>query len=114
MLVYMLWIQLASASDPSAPAAPADEPQPAEIVVEKGYHPSRITAAEGEPLRLAFLRKEEGGCVREIVFPTLEIRRELPVGEVVILDLGRQSPGEIPFHCGMNMISGVVIVAPRK
>lgn len=83
---------------------------PIEIVVENGYHPDRIVVKAGQPVRLKFVRKEYSGCTLEVVFPTLGIRQELPTNEPVVVDLGTPAAGEIPFHCGMKMIHGVIVV----
>lgn len=98
-------------ADPASPASPADT---IEIVVKDGYHPDRIVVKEGQPVRLVFVRKEYSGCTLEVVFPTLNLRRELPPGERVTIDLGTQAAGQIPFHCGMKMIHGVVVVEPKE
>jgi plastocyanin domain-containing protein len=81
-----------------------------EIVVERGYHPGRVTVAEGEAVRLKFLRREAGGCSRELVIPALGLRRELPQGQEVAIDLPAMAAGEYAFTCGMNMLRGSVVV----
>jgi plastocyanin domain-containing protein len=103
-----------------APPALAEEPptSPAvreiEIVVDGGYKPGRINIQEGERVRLKFLRKDYSPCTREVVFAALGIRRELPTNVPVVIEIPAQSPGEIPFACGMNMVRGVIVVEPRK
>ena len=82
-----------------------------EIVVEGTYKPQRIEVREGEHVRLRFVRKDHGPCTREVVFPKLNIRRELPTGQPVTVELSALAPGEYEFKCGMNMIKGVLIVA---
>ena len=107
-------------------AAPAVVTQPAraqherhdavreiEIIVKAGYQPDRITIREGERVRLRFVRHEEGGCTREVVFPALKIRRELPPHTTVVIDLPALKAGEYEFHCGMEMIRGAVIVRQK-
>lgn len=93
-----------------APQAPVRE---VEVVVDGGYAPSRIELRAGERVRLRFVRRDYGGCTREVVFPTLNLRRELPTGQPVTVDLPALPVGETPFQCGMNMLRGsVVVVAP--
>ena len=84
------------------------------MTVAKGYHPDRIVVTEGEAVQLRITRKEYNGCTLEIVFPTLGIRRMLPPNETVVIDLGTPAAGEIPFHCGMNMIHGSVVVQSKE
>ena len=40
--------------------------------------PDKIAAIEGERLRLKLVRHESGDCTKEVVFPGLGIRKELP------------------------------------
>lgn len=101
-----------NAEEPPAAAQVAARVIP--ITVQGGYHPDRITAVEGERLRLEITRQEYSGCTLEIVFPTLGIRRTLPPGERVVIELGAVTVGEIPFHCGMNMTHGVIVVASKE
>ena len=96
-----------------AEAAGADARE-VEIVVDHGYQPSRIVTQEGERIRLKVLRKDYSPCAREIVFPSLGIRRELVVNEVAVLDLPPLTPGDVAFHCGMNMLHGTIVVEPRR
>lgn len=84
-----------------------------EIVVRGGYHPDRITIAEGERVRLRFVRREHSSCTREVVFPELGIRRELPPHRAVVIELPALPPGEHEFRCGMNMVRGTIVVEPR-
>jgi plastocyanin domain-containing protein len=81
-----------------------------EIIVEGGYKPNRIEIQEGERVRLKFVRKEYNSCTREVVFPKLGIRRELPPNQPVTIDLPALAPGEYEFKCGMNMIRGTLVV----
>jgi plastocyanin domain-containing protein len=78
------------------------------------YHPDRVVVTEGQSVRITFVRKEYTGCTLEVVFPTLGIRRTLPPNEPVTIDLGTPAAGEIPFHCGMDMSHGVVVVAAKE
>jgi plastocyanin domain-containing protein len=84
-----------------------------EVIVQGGYQPSRIEVVVGEHVQLRFVRKESGGCTREVVFPTLGIRKELPEGQPVVIYLPELKAGEYEFTCGMNMIKGKIIVRAR-
>ena len=81
-----------------------------EIVVEGTYKPARIQVQEGERVRLKFIRKEYNSCTREVVFPKLGIKRELPPNKPVVIDLPVLAPGDYEFKCGMNMIKGTLVV----
>lgn len=95
--------------------APAEAPvREVEVVVDGGYQPARIEVAPGERVRLRFVRRDYGGCTREVVFPSLGLRRELPTGQSVIVEVPARTTGETAFECGMGMVRGVVVVrAPQ-
>lgn len=97
-------------SSPDASPEGAAPTQRLEVTVEKGYRPARLTARAGSPLRITFLRNETSGCSKEVVFPGLGIRRALPMGERVSIDLPPQAAGLVPFTCGMGMMKGGIEV----
>lgn len=103
----------ARAQDRPPSDAPAEAVREVEIVVERGYHPSEIPAVEGERLRLRFVRREWDGCTKEVVFPSLGIRRELPPDKPVVIELPPLTAGKLEFECGMKMRRGAVLVAAR-
>ncbi len=85
-----------------------------EIVVQGGYKPNRIEVVEGHDVQLKFVRKESSGCTREVVFPALGIRKELPEDTPVVIHLPGLKSGEYEFTCGMGMLEGKLIVRPRS
>jgi len=89
-------------------AAPADA---IKITVgASGYEPSRIAAKQGQPVKLAFIRTDAGNCGGTVVFPNLNLRQQLPVGETVVIEVTPQAVGELPFTCGMGMLKGTIVV----
>lgn len=115
-LVFAAIGLVALAPSVQAEQTPATAPAPrvVEIKVAGGYHPDRVTVPAGEPVRLAFTRTEYSGCTLEVVFPTLGVRAKLPTNQRVEIDLGPLPAGEIPFHCGMNMVRGTLIVEAKQ
>jgi plastocyanin domain-containing protein len=98
----------------SAPLTAQDQAfREIEIIVDGGFRPDRITIAEGERVRLRFVRHEYSSCTREVVFPALNIRRELPPHRPVLIELPALRAGEYELRCGMNMIRGTIVVTPR-
>jgi plastocyanin domain-containing protein len=95
--------------------APAEAPavREIEVVVDGTYKPNRIEIREGERVRLRFVRKEYNACTKEVVFPHLNLRRELPPNTPVLIDLPALAPGEYAFKCGMNMVRGSIVVTGR-
>src|SRR5687767_13718106 len=51
------------------------------------YQPASVTVAKGQPVRLNFTRDEKPTCGDVLVFPALNIRKEIPVNQVVSVDL---------------------------
>lgn len=93
-------------------AEPVDTgPQHVDVTVARGYHPGRVQLSAGRPATLRFTRREGAACSRELVFPTLGLRTELPQGQAVDIQLPELTPGSYPFTCGMNMLKGTVEVS---
>ena len=84
-----------------------------EVIVDGDYQPGRISVTAGERVRLRFIRRDHTPCTREVVFPGLDIRRELPTDRPVVIDLPALTAGEYEFRCAMNMIRGLLVVQPR-
>jgi hypothetical protein len=100
---------------PGAEEKPIEEAKiPADAVLIKvsreGFTPEEVTAEKGRPLKLAFHRTDEINCGDQIVFPELNIKRNLPAGEVVIIDLPTAEAKTFKFACGMDMLRGKIVV----
>jgi plastocyanin domain-containing protein len=80
------------------------------VVNEQGYEPTRITLRAGVPARLTFLRTTDKTCGTEVVFPSLNIKRALPLNEAVVIEMTPDKTGEIAFACGMKMLHGTLVV----
>jgi membrane fusion protein, heavy metal efflux system len=80
------------------------------VVTEKGYEPAKVVVRAGEPVRITFVRTTEKTCGTDVLFPSLNIRRSLPLNEPVVIEFTPKSSGEIGFVCGMNMLQGTVVV----
>ncbi len=114
-VVFILSLALTSVPTlgPRHATAQAETVRTVDIVVDGGYRPNRITAHAGERIRLRFVRHDYTPCTRDVVFPTLGIRRTLPTDEPVVIELPALEAGEYAFHCGMNMIHGALVVVAR-
>jgi RND family efflux transporter MFP subunit len=102
----------ASAAEP--PASSVSDPasiQSAKILVnEQGFEPAKVALRAGTLARLTFIRTTDKTCGTEVVFPSLNIKRALPLNEPVQIEFTPAKTGEIAFACGMNMLKGVVVV----
>lgn len=81
-----------------------------EIIVDGGYKPNIIRIQKGKRFTISFLRKDQNSCLEEIVIPDFKIKKILPLGEKVSIQIRPESKGTIPFSCGMNMFHGKIIV----
>jgi hypothetical protein len=96
-----------------ANVTPGPHAPPGSVLVNvnmTGFDPELIEAKAGQPLKLAFFRPNAANCGREVVFPELGIRKELPPGETVVVDITPPKSGALGFECGMKMLKGQLIV----
>ncbi len=87
------------------------KPQRAKVTVsEKGFDPDKLTLRPGVPAEITFVRTTDKTCATEVVFPSLKIKRALPLNEPVAIEFTPAKSGEIAFACGMNMFRGIVVI----
>ena len=85
--------------------------QTAKVVVsEQGYEPAKVMLRAGTPARVTFVRTTDKTCATEVVFPSLNIKRALPLNETVVIEFTPARSGDVAFACGMNMLHGALIV----
>ncbi|HWL87306.1 MAG TPA: cupredoxin domain-containing protein [Polyangiaceae bacterium] len=77
---------------------------------EKGFIPSAIEVKKGATSHLVFTRTSKATCATEVVFPDLGIRKELPLGQAVPIDVPGDRDRTLTFACGMGMFTGKVVV----
>lgn len=122
--LLLLGCKSESAAPPTQQAAPAKEAAPTptptnekgqiEIQADaKGFTPSRIRVEEGKPVKLVFKRVVEKTCMDGVVFPSLGIEKELPVGEAVEVEFTPEAAGTIAFQCPMGHGKSSVVVLPK-
>ena len=93
------------------PSSGAARVQAAKVVVtEKGFEPDRVRLRAGTAARLTFIRTTDKTCATEVVFPSMNLKRPLPLNEAVVIEFTPAKAGEIAFVCGMNMLKGSVVV----
>ena len=79
-------------------------------VTEKGFEPDSVTLRANIPARITFIRTTDKTCATEVVFPSKDIKRALPLNEAVVIEFTPEKAGTIAFVCGMNMLKGAVVV----
>ena len=108
-------IVLALALAPAAATADAPK-QPRRIelsITEKGFEPNKVAVKKGEPVVLAFTRKTDKTCTKEVVLHVDDkrtIEKKLPLNTKVEIAVTFSAAGELGFACAMDMHKGVIRV----
>lgn len=95
-------------------AAPGPELSSGSIAItadDEGFKPSRVKLKKGAPATLVFTRTSDDTCATEVVFPQLDIKKELPKGQAVSITVPTDKEQTLTFQCGMGMYKSSVIVA---
>ncbi len=79
-------------------------------VTEKGFEPSQIDVRPGTTVTLKVTRKTDSTCATVLQVPARMIKKDLPLNKTITVNLGELEKGEIRFACGMDMVSGQIIV----
>jgi plastocyanin domain-containing protein len=104
-------IALAAARPALAHEAPPKAARRIEITVtEKGFQPDRIPVKKGELLDLVVTRNTDETCAKKIVISDAHLKAALPLNKPVTLQLTPGKTGELKYACGMDMVSGVLVV----
>ena len=83
-------------------------------ITKHGFEPRSLTAQVGDTVDLVFTREVEKTCVTRVIVSLDETRtleRELPLGKPVHVILRFDRPGNLGFHCPMDMYGGSIDVA---
>lgn len=78
---------------------------------DKGFKPSSVKLKKGVPATLVFTRTTDDTCATEVVFPQLDIKKDLPKGTPVTITVPTDKEQTLTFQCGMGMYKSAVVVA---
>lgn len=95
------------------PTPAASDPGEDAIAIQvssAGFSPSRLVLPANKATRVAFTRVDAQNCAHEIVLPELGIKRELPLGVTVFIDIPATPARELHFACGMGMYKGALVL----
>lgn len=113
LLMVLGFSTLVSASACSKKDAPAAA-GPGQIPItasEKGFSPSSVKLKKGTPATLVFTRTTDDTCATEVVFPELNVKKELPKGQPVAIAIPTDKDQTLTFQCGMGMYKSSVVVS---
>lgn len=109
--VLVIGLGLAACDKPQSTAPPSEGREEIRVTVSaQGYQPAEARAPANKPVRLIFTRTTDEGCGHQLSFPSLNIRRDLPLNEPVAVDVTMPASGSLAFTCGMNMLRGSIVV----
>lgn len=77
---------------------------------EHGFTPSAVTLEKDKPATLVFTRTTDDTCAKEVVFPDIGVKKDLPLNKPVDVEVPTTAPRTLTFACGMNMFKGSVVV----
>lgn len=109
-LIALIVPALACGAEEEAAPASGEARRVAVEVGAHGYTPSSVEAQVGQPLTLVFERTTDEGCGQELVIPSQDIHRDLPLNEEVAVTFTPSEAGELRFTCGMDMYDGAIVV----
>jgi hypothetical protein len=78
------------------------------IVSKNGFTPQTISYKANNPLKLAFYRADEENCADGIFFKELNIKKDLPIGQVVLVDIPTDKKGEFSYSCSNEALKGKI------
>jgi plastocyanin domain-containing protein len=112
LLLAIVFASVASACKRSEAGAPA-----ADVVAsEHGFSPASLRLTQGGPgshAAVTFVRTTDKTCATEVVFPDLNLQRDLPLGKVVSVEVPTDSSRTLTFQCGMGMYKGALVVTSK-
>ena len=92
------------------------EPAPRRIpinITKQGFAPDRVTIHKDEAIVLAFTRKTDATCAKEIAVDLgdgKKVTKAVPLDETVEIPVTFHKTGELQYACAMDMVHGVVAV----
>ena len=77
-------------------------------VTDRGFEPARAEVPRGQAFTLVVTRKTDQTCATEILIPTLNERRALPLNQAVRIDVPKGVSDTLNYICGMHMFGGTI------
>jgi plastocyanin domain-containing protein len=83
------------------------------VAGEHGFTPSSLALPRGAPgskASVVFVRTTDKTCATEVVFPDLDVKKDLPLDTPVSIDVPTDTARTLTFQCGMAMYKGALVV----
>ncbi|MCH8979211.1 MAG: cupredoxin domain-containing protein [Armatimonadetes bacterium] len=109
-VVGVVWYFFLSDKPRAVASADASGVQHIKIRVRGGYEPSTVEVVAGRPVKMDFYRDETDSCSETVVIGEFGIAAKLRPYKETSVEFTPNKPGKYPFHCGMNMLHGSIVV----
>ena len=73
------------------------------------YDKPTVTVKAGQPVRFDFTAEPGSGCGAQLIIDKVGVNLVSRNGQTVSATFTPPSPGQYPYHCGMNMFRGVLV-----
>lgn len=77
---------------------------------ENGFSPSSVEVHQGDAVALGFTRTSDDTCAKEVVFPEMDVKKDLPLNKTVYVVVPTEQARTFSFTCGMQMYKSSVVV----
>ena len=80
---------------------------------EHGFSPTSMRlpkGAAGSIATVTFVRTTDQTCATEVVFPDLDLKKDLPLNTPVAVQVPNDAARTLSFQCGMGMYKGDLVV----
>ena len=100
-----------SSGSSTGPLGSAAEGREHDVTVDgKGFTPSAIAFKKGEKGAITFTRTSDDTCAKDVVFPEIHLRKELPLNQPVVVEVPTDTVRSLTFTCGMGMFKSAVVI----
>ena len=109
-VVGVVWYFFMSDKPKAVATVGASGVQHVKVRVQGGYDPSTVEVVAGRPVKIDFYRDETDSCSETVVIGEFGISKKLQPFHTTSVEFTPEKPGKYPFHCGMNMLHGSIVV----
>jgi len=80
------------------------------VVNENGFAPNQVELKRGVKATLQFKRTTDQTCATAVAFPELGITKDLPLNQLVAIEVPTDEAKTLTFQCGMGMYKSKLVV----